>query len=888
MNMFTRLRSLLRALIGRDRFEREMSEELQFHLDAYADDLVRSGADPAEAVRRARVEFGGVERVREEARQSRGLRYLDELQQDVRYGLRQIAKSPGFTAAALISLALGIGANTAIFSLLDFVVIGTLPVRNPAQLYFLGHGTSDAFSLSSQYPLLARYQRNAQTLSGVTAFNIQQFKVTTSAGNELVDGQYVSGNYHDVLGVRFLLGRGFSSEPDQPSAGSQIAVISASFWQRCFASDPHVIGRTLTVQGRTVTIVGVTAANFHGLRPGRRLDVTLPLAFRMLDDPDFATMRTTWTSLNVVGRLKPGATASQVEADIDRIFQPYWMEPENASARRGPAPHPARITPAGQGTRTLRNTYADPLSLLMGMVPLVLLIACANVANLLSARGIARRRELAIRLSIGAGRARLVRQLLTESIMLAGAGGALGLIVAMWGTAAIASILGIGSTPIVLDVAPNVRVLAFSFGVSLVTGVVFGLLPALTATRVDLIPALRVNESGARRAHRLTSGRTLVAGQMAISLLLLVGTGLLVGSLVNLKTQDPGFQRDRLLLFWLDTRGTKSSVMELYMPMLERLRASPGVHAASVSTMTPLATNSETRSISVPPSGAAPKTGVVENNRITSDYFTTLGIPLLRGRAIAADDVGGGPLVAVVNETMAREFFGGEALGRVFWFGREPGPPVTIVGVVRDVRQTSLRDRIAPMAYTALSQAEEAQPLVTVAIRAQGDPRSIEAGVMAAVRATSPDLVTSYVRTMEEQVDASLIRERLLAALSVAFGVLALVLAAVGLYGVMAYAVARRIREFAIRLALGARRSEVLGRVLRETLGLAAAGIAIGLIAAMAATKLVSTFLYGLAPTDPATFAIAAVVLLTTSLAAGFLPARRAATVSPAQALKHE
>ena len=865
-----------------------MSEELQFHIDAYTNDLMRSGADPTEAARRARLAFGGVEGVKEDARQSRGLRYLDELRQDVRFGVRQIVKSPGFTTAALVSLALGIGANTAIFSLLDFVVIGTLPVRDPAQLYFLGHGVSEDIELSSQYPLLERYQRNAETLSGVTAYNIRQFKVTTAAGTDLVDGQYVAGNYHDVLGVRFLLGRGFTSEPDQPSADSQIAVISASFWQRRFGGDPNVIGRTLTAQGRTVIIVGVTAANFHGLRPGRRLDLTLPLAFRLIDDPDFRTMRTTWTSLTIVGRARPGATTSRMEADLDRIFQPYWMEPENAWARRASTPHPARIAPAGRGTEALRDVYADPLNVLMGMVVLVLLVACANIANLLSARGVARRRELAIRLSIGAGRMRLVRQLMTESVMLATAGGVLGLLVAMWSTAAIASILATGSSPILLDVDPNRRVLAFSLAISFATGVVFGLLPALTATRVDLVPALKIQGDRSSRLQRLTSGRTLIVGQIAISLILLVATGLLVRSLVNLKRQDPGFQRDRLLLFWVDTRGSKSSVMDLYAPMLARLRDVPGVSAASISTMSPLATNRETRAILIPSNGSPPKRGAVVNNRITADYFTTLGIPLLRGRGIRNDDVGSGPAIAVVNETMAREFYGGDPLGRVFSFGRDPGPPVTIVGVVRDVRQTNLRDTIEPMVYVALSQAEEPQPVLTTAIRAHGDPRSIEAAALAAVRAASPDLVTSYVRTMEQQIDASITRERLLAALSAAFGVLALVLAAVGLFGMMAYAVARRVREFAIRQALGATRREVLGRVLRETLWVATAGIVVGMVTAAAAARLVSAFLYGLGPTDSVTFASAAMVLFVTSAVAGFLPARRAASVSPAQALKNE
>jgi hypothetical protein len=365
--MLARLRSVTRALFGRRRFEDDLSDELRFHLDAYAEDLVRSGVDPNEARRRARLEFGAVESVKEDARRSRGLRYFDEVRQDLRYGFRQLKRAPGFTGAALISLGLGIGANTAIFTLLDFVVIGRVPVRDPQELYFLAHGSDPTPNLSANVPLLERYQRTADVFAGVTAYNVRQFKVQTDAGVELLDGQYVAGNYHDLLGVPLALGRGFSAEPDRPSDRSFIAVISSKFWERRFGRATDVIGKRLVVEGKTVTIVGVTAPGFHGLRPGTDLEVTLPLALLILANPDYATMRDTWTSLNLVARARSDLSGPQVLAGADRVFQPFWMEPENAWARTpDETGRPARLVPAGKGTAGLRTTYTEPLRVAHG------------------------------------------------------------------------------------------------------------------------------------------------------------------------------------------------------------------------------------------------------------------------------------------------------------------------------------------------------------------------------------------------------------------------------------------------------------------------------------------------------------------------------------------
>ncbi|MGH9329471.1 MAG: ABC transporter permease, partial [Vicinamibacterales bacterium] len=554
--MIDRLRSLLTALFRRSRFEDGMADELRFHVDAYADDLVRSGVPRDEAARRARLEFGGVEGVKEECRQARGLRLFDELRQDIRYAGRLMAKTPGFTAAAILSLALGMGANTAIFSVMDAVLLRMVPVKDPGQLYFLAHGTGDNPGLSSTYPLFERYRGHLDVFAGITAYNIQQFKVSTEAGAELVDGQFVAGNYHDVLGVRFVLGRGFASEPNQPTDGTPIAVISNTYWARRFGRAADVIGKTLLVQGKMVAIVGVTGAGFHGLRPGRHLDITLPMSVKVLDDPGFLDRHDTWTGLNIVARLKSGITDTRALAGVDTAFQQYMSGPEQDWVRRGGRTPDglsvARLVPAGRGTGALRTQYDRSLRVLMAMVGVFLLIACANVANLMLARASTRVKEVAVRMSVGAGRARLVRQFLTESLLLALCGGAVGLLVSLWATTAIVSVFRAGQVPVVLDAAPNGRVLAFTTAISLLMGIAFGLVPSLKATRMDVTPTLKENSASPTGGRgSVPAGKALAVCQVALCVLLIACTGLLVRSFRNLKTLDAGFQKENVLLFYL-------------------------------------------------------------------------------------------------------------------------------------------------------------------------------------------------------------------------------------------------------------------------------------------------------------------------------------------------
>ena len=885
-----RLVSRLVTTFTSGRAERTLAREVGSHLAMLEDEFRRRGMAETEARAAARRALGGVEQVKERQRDARSFMVLTQLLQDVRYAVRSMRRAPGFAAAAILTLALGIGANTAIFSLFDAVLLKSLPVREPGRLYYLAHGTGVTPSLSANYPLLERYRANLRAFDGIAAYNTRQLKVSTPAGPELVDGQFASGNYHQVLGIPMALGRGLVADSDRPDAGNLVAVISDGYWTRRFGRDPGVIGRTLVVQGRTVSIVGVTAAGFYGARPGTPIDVTLTIAQRVMDEPAFLTMRDNWTSMYLVGRLKPGVTEETARAEMQSVFRQFWEEPENKWARGSSTEdHPAALLPAGRGWSSIRQNYRESLQVLMAMVAVVLLIACSNVANLLLARASARTREIAVRMSIGASRPRLVRQLLTESVVLAVAGGAMGLIIATWGTRFIVAMLNAGTNPIVIDANPDSRVLIFTIVVSMLTAVVFGLAPAIRATRVDVSPSLRGTGAGAGRRRAAIGGQALVVCQVALCLVLLAGGTLLVRSLINLRTQDTGFRRENLLLFYLDARGSRTNVMTVHDAVLDRMRAMPGVRSVALSTMSPLATDEEIRPIRLAgPTAASRPRAAVTTNRITPDYFSTFGIPVVKGRGIAVQDSATAPRVAVVNQTMARDYFDGDAIGRTFSFGVQANVPVTVVGVVRDNRQRNLRQAIPAMAYVPVVQAEEPPRLLTASLRIDGDPRPVEALARAAIRETSPDLVVSYVRTMQQQVNASLMPERLLATMSSVFVTLSIVLAAIGLYGVMSYGVARRVHEIGIRMALGANRGTVMRQVLTTTVAMSGCGIVIGLAAAYQGTRFVSSFLYGVTERDPLTFAVAAAVLLLTALAAGYVPARRATGIDPVQALRAE
>ena len=819
---------------------------------------------------------------------------LDSLRQDAKYAIRSLRRTPAFLAAAVATLALGIGANTAIFSLMNAVLFRTLPVHAPEELYFVAHGVRDTqIGTMSNYPWFERVRTHNEVFAGVTAYNIRDFKVTSDQGAQRVYGQYASGNYHAVVGAPVALGRGFTSEDDRAVNNDPIAVISDGFWARRFARDPEVIGKTLLVGGRAVTIVGVTAPGYEGMAPGRPIDITLPLSMRIRDEPEFLTDLDSWSSMPLVVRLKPGVEVRQAQAVIEIAFREHVSQPGIGFARTPFGPRTARLQPAASGQDRLRNDYRIPLAVLMGMVGAVLLLACVNVANLLVVRATGRAREIAVRIAVGATRRRLVRQFLTESLMLAMAGGALGLLLAGWGTRFVSMLFLENQNPIAIDVQPDATVLLFAAALSILTGVAFGAIPALRATLVHLTPALKQSSMGAIPARRSSGRKVLVAAQIAVSVVLVFGAALLVRTQRNLQTVNGGFATENMLVFSLDARDTTfplERMTVLCTDTLTRLRRQRPAIAASCSTMSPVDTAFEGRVLGIPAPPPGPNANRVLANTVTPEYFDTFGIGLVRGRLFTSQDAASSTRVAIINESVARAFFrDSDPVGKQIGFGSRPDAArtLTVVGVVRDARH-ALRETPPNMVYQPLDQSREPPEALTAAIRTTGDPAAMASLVRQEVRALSSDVAVMWVRTMRQQIAAATTSERLLATMSTAFAVLALLLACIGLYGVISYDVASHTREIGIRLALGADRSTVLAGVLQPTVRIIGIGLALGLGGALLTSRLVETLLFGLTPRDPAALVATVVTLTVAALTAGYLPARRAARIDPAVALRAE
>jgi len=873
-----------RRFIHRGSLERELDAELRDHLDRQVADYVRAGASPADARRRATLEFGGLEQTKELCRDARGTRLIEETITDARYAVRTLVRRPGFTLAALLLLALGIGANAAIFSLLEAVLFREVSVASPGDLFFVHHSHGDRSHAASNYPLYERVRVRDDVFAGVTAYSLEAFKVSNGGDVERVDGEYVAGNYHALLGVPLAIGRGFVSEDDRPSARESIAVISHRFWTRAFNRAPDIVGRTLTVDGRAVSIVGVTAPAFEGLTPGRLAEITLPLSVKAAASADYLTMHDTWTSLTMVARLKGGIAEAQATRVLDGVFRQYVSEPENQWYKLDSA----SLVAAGRGSAGLRQRYAPALTVLMAMAIVVLVIASANFAYLQLARAGARTKEMSIRLSIGAGRGRVIRQLVTESLVLAVMGGAAGLLLALWGTATIASFFREGVNPVVLDVRANATVLGFTAATALGMGLLFGLTPAFAATRLDLVSALKGAPASSGRGLRWNLRRSMVAGQVALCLLLVTGAGLLVQTLRNLQARDGSVDGRGVWLYSLDGRRDELSAEQwptVCAQLLTSISTRPDLEAGACSTSTPFDLTESRRGAAA---GSTPIPGGVLANVVNPGFFKAFGIPLLRGRAFTELDVLEGEKVAVVSETMAHIAFGdANPLGRTFNFRASPKEQIRIVGVVRDVRHNP-REGVAPAVYTPLGQGGEIEQGMTLSVRLPNAPAQIADAVRSTIRAANADLIVGQSRTYDEHVGGVLVRERALALLSSWFGTLALVLACIGLYSVLAQNVTLRRREIGIRLALGASPSRVLGAVMRDAAVIAAAGIVIGTVASLMLAKAISGLLFDVSARDPLIVAAAAVLLAATTLLAGFLPARRAAHVDPTLVLRSE
>ena len=837
---------------------------------------------------------------------------FDGMLKDLHLGFRMLAKHRGFTSVTVLSLALGIGANTAIFTLIDAVMLRMLPVNHPEQLISLRmtEPSDRSFSRSVDgnsetsfpYPTYTQIRERNSVLSSLFAFkSTGRLNVQVDGNAEFGRGQMVSQNYFGALGVPMALGRDFSDE-DERLGAAPVAIISDGYWKGRFAGERSAIGKSLVINGLPFTIIGITPPEFFGLQTGSAVDLTMPLTMQprispVISEglkPAFTDNSNFW--LELMGRVKTGVGEQQVRSNLDTIFRRSLMESLPSTKDGKPPALPQLVTTSGaQGLQGLRRGFSKPLSILMAVVGAVLLIACANVANLLLARSAGRRKEIAIRLSIGATRPQLIRQLLIESFLLSALGGLVGLLFAYWGSTFLVSMMRSGQDPIVLDLHPNLNVLAFNAALCLLTGLLFGLAPAFRATRVDLTPSLKQSASslGAGR-ERLRLTKTLVISQVALSLVLLSGAGLFVRTLVNLVTLDVGFPRDNLLLFGVapvEAGYQGQRFATLCQEIQAEVARLPGVRSATASMHLLLSGSSRGNSIAVPGYLPAPREDMsIRVLPVGNDFLKTIGIPLLMGRDLTARDDEKAPKVSLINERMARRFWPNQnPIGKHFTMAKSD---FEVVGVVRDAKYDSLRGEVSPTVYHPFVQTLDTMRHMHFEVRTSGDAKALIPEVRRVVANIDKRLPLFDVLTQQQQIDALLLQERLFAKLTAAFGVLALVLVCVGLYGIMSYALTRRTNEIGIRMALGAQRGDILGMVLREVFALTGIGVALGIGASYVTAKLaastVSGLLFGLKITDVSAIVIAALVMVGVAITAGIGPARRASRIDPIVALREE
>ena len=835
---------------------------------------------------------------------------------DVKYSFRGLIRNPGFTAMAVLSLALGIGANAAIFSLLDAVLLKTLPVGHADELVFLENGEPEAKRSSNiSYRTFEQLRSQRSVLDDACFFSFPTRVNASINGNaEVIEGQLVSGSFFSTLGVTPAAGRMFSDSDDSDTDPQAVAVISYSYWQRRFGSSSLAIGQNMVVNNRPFAIVGVAPAEFFGAIVGSAPDVYLPSATGDQILPRRVRSREAALTF-VLARLRESVTETQAQPQLGLLVQQASLAElgPGATAEKRAAVQQQRLhlLPASQGFNVLRQQFSTPLRLLMVVVGLVLLIACANVANLLLARAAARQKEIALRVALGASRWRIMRQLLTESLLLALTGGALGLLLASWSSSVLLSVFSSGHNPVTagarlaISTPVDLRILGFTAAVSLLAAIVFGLAPAWRATRTDLTPSLKATRTSSHRWFGW--GRALVVSQVALSLLLLIGAGLFIRTLASLRRLDTGFNREHVLVFNVDPQlihYERKQIPQLYNQMLERVRNVPGVESVTLARQGLLSGGGTQGSIRVagfepPPQENAitRANGEVELDmpylaQVGPDFCRTLGMTILRGRDLTTQDNETAPRVALVNEAFERYYFNNQdPIGKRFDRGVDNGGEVEIVGVVKDAKATGLREQTPRTFYVPFLQDPSSWRETTFQVRTVADPLSLAAAVRSAVQSIDANLPIFRMRTLESQVDESLGQERLVATLASLFGVLALLLACAGLYGVLSYSVSRRTQEIGIRMALGAARRDVLRMVLRQGMVLAAIGIVVGLASAFVLTRYLeslSTLLFGVKATDPLTFVVTVVVMTMVGLLACLLPARRATNVSPLVALRQE
>jgi putative ABC transport system permease protein len=826
---------------------------------------------------------------------------MENLLKDIRYGFRMLIKSPGFTTVAVLSLALGIGANTAIFSIISAFLFAPLPVEEPSRLVSIfTTDVKNPGNLPVSHYNFMDYRDKNDVFTGVLSYNFAAANLNKGSGEtRQVFGQVVSGNYFDVLGVKPLYGRGFYPDEDKTPSTHPVVVLSHTSWQRDFGGDPSIVGQNISLNRRDFTVIGIAPAGFTGPDVGGGPDFWVPMMMHNELQPDLAMFYDNRRGLafNLIGRLKPNVTLGQAQASLgslaSQLEQEYRTDNEGRNVKLIPLLQ-ARIDPGGDG-QLMRTSV-----ILMLIVGIVLLIACVNVTNLLLARATKRRREIAIRLAIGASRARLIRQLMTESLLLSLVGGAVGFLIAFWTKDLITALVPFGFGPNGPDAGMDMRVLAFTLVISIVSGVLFGLAPALQASKPDLVPTLK-GEITMAAGHRGFDGNLrkslgvllrngLVVLQVALSLFALITAGLFVRSLQKAKEVNPGFVSDNVLMmgFNMGREGyNEAQAKQFHRQLLERVQTIPGVQSATIARNRPFG-GGFSRSVFI--EGQEPPPGgrgvLVQTNVIGPGFFETLGVPLLKGRDFNDADREGAPLVVIINETMANRFWPNQdAIGKRFKFFGDPNYR-EVAAIAADSKVNSLTEERRPYAYIPLLQ--EYSPQFTLELRTLGDPTNMVAALRSEVQAIDPNLSVLNVETLKDRVSQSLQGERSQASLLGAAGLLALLLASIGLYGVMAYSVAQRTREIGIRMALGASRTDVLGLVLKQGVTLVSTGVVIGLAFAFAVTRVLASSLFGVAAADPLTFAGTSALLIAVALLATYFPARRAMKVDPMIALRYE
>jgi putative ABC transport system permease protein len=814
---------------------------------------------------------------------------MQTLWQDLRYGLRTLARKPGFTVIAVISLALGIGANTAIFSLVNLILFRPLPVANPQEVVSVSPVGKDGALAAFSYPNYIDFRDRNEVLSGLLASRFVVVSMSRNGNNEKVWGDLVSGNYFDVLGVKPALGRSFLPEEDKTRLSHPVVVISHSLWQRRFGGDPSVVDSDVLINGMKFKVIGVAPAGFKGTEVIYTPEIYAPFATQKWIEPenDYLDKRDE-SNMFAVGRLKPGVSAAQAEASLNLLAAQLAKDFPNENEGLG-----IQVIPPGFVVPQFRNAMLGVSAALMGLVALVLLIACANLANLLLARATERGKEIAIRLSIGASRARIVRQLLTESVMLAVAGGLAGVALARWIIDSIMALKPPIAIPITLELHVDWRVLVFSMIVSVITGVLFGLVPALQATKPDLIPALKdaASQSGARRSL-LRNG--LVVAQIAVSLLLLIAAGLTLRALQQLRVMNPGFNPENVLMMNFDLRlqGYQTDVgSQLRKQLLNRVESLPGAQSASITGFMPLSMNYNGATILI--EGRPQERGVNAPSAMQAGvglkYFETIGTPLVAGRDLTEQDQEGKTRSAVVNETFARKFFPGAnpietALGKQFRTSPEE-QPWQISGVAKDGKYWTIGEDPQAFVWFPIRDQLSYNHLL---VRTSAKPETLIGAIRAEFRNLDPNLPVTDVKTLTEHMSLSLFPARAFASLLSAFGLLALTLAAIGIFGVMSYAVSQRTREIGVRMALGAGAKDIFKLVIGRGLSLTLIGVGVGLALAVVGTRFLSSLLYNVSAVDPLAFVGVTLLLVAVAFLACYFPARRAMKTDPMVALRHD